>query len=102
MMERFRAFMKDEEGASMVEYILLVALIPGAVVVGVGFLAVNVFTQLLIVWLGNTREDTYGALGLAATILFSLWLTSRVIVVSAVVNAALWSRRAAGDTSSPG
>jgi uncharacterized BrkB/YihY/UPF0761 family membrane protein len=80
----------------------LVALIPGAVVIGVGFLAANVFTQLLIVWLGNTREDTYGALGLAATILFSLWLTSRVIVVSAVVNAALWSRRAAGDTSSPG
>ena len=79
----------------------LVALIPGAVVIGVGFLAVNVFTQLLIVGLGNTREDTYGALGLAATILFSLWLTSRVIVVSAVVNAALWSRRAADDISSP-
>jgi uncharacterized BrkB/YihY/UPF0761 family membrane protein len=67
-------------------------LLPGAVVVGVGFLAVNVFTQLLVVWVGNTREDTYGALGLAATILFSLWLTSRVIVMSAVVNAALWSR----------
>ena len=80
----------------------LATLIPGAVVIGVGFLAVNVFTQILIVWLGNTREDTYGALGLAATILFSLWLTSRVIVVSAVVNAALWSRRAARDTSSLG
>jgi uncharacterized BrkB/YihY/UPF0761 family membrane protein len=67
---------------------------PGALVVGVGFLAVNVFTQLLVVWLGDTREDTYGALGLAATILFSLWLTSRVIVASAVVNATLWSRNA--------
>jgi len=74
-------------------------LLPGAVVVGVGFLAVNVFTQLLIVWLGNTREDTYGALGLAATILFSLWLTSRVIVVSAVADAALWSRRGASESS---
>jgi len=74
-------------------------LLPGAVVVGVGFLAVNVFTQLLIVWLGNTREDTYGALGLAATILFSLWLTSRVIVVSAVADAALWSRRGANESS---
>jgi hypothetical protein len=68
-------------------------LLPGAAVVGVGFLGVNVFTQLMIVWLGSTREDTYGTLGLAATILFSLWLTSRVIVVSAVVDAALWSRR---------
>lgn len=76
----------------------LPALLPGALVLGVGFLAVNVFTQLLVVGLGNTREDTYGALGLAATILFSLWLTSRVIVVSAVVNAVLWSRR--GNSSS--
>jgi uncharacterized BrkB/YihY/UPF0761 family membrane protein len=74
-------------------------LLPGAIVVGVGFLAVNVFTQLLIVWLGNTREDTYGALGLAATILFSLWLTSRVIVVSAVADATLWSRRSASESS---
>ncbi|HEY7179206.1 MAG TPA: YhjD/YihY/BrkB family envelope integrity protein [Gaiella sp.] len=68
-------------------------LLPGALVVGVGFLVVNVFTQIAIVWLGDTREDTYGALGLAATILFSLWLTSRVIVLGAVTNAALWSRR---------
>jgi uncharacterized BrkB/YihY/UPF0761 family membrane protein len=71
----------------------LTTLLPGAVVVGVGLLAANVFTQLVVVWLGNTREDTYGALGLAATILFSLWLTSRVLVASAVLNAALWARR---------
>jgi uncharacterized BrkB/YihY/UPF0761 family membrane protein len=67
-------------------------LLPGALVVGVGFLGVNVFTQLVVVWIGGTREDTYGALGLAATMLFSLWLTSRVIVASVVVNATLWSR----------
>ena len=66
--------------------------LPGALVVGIGFLGANVFTQLAVVWIGDTREDTYGALGVAATILFSLWLTSRVIVLSAVVNAALWTR----------
>lgn len=79
----------------------LATLLPGAAVVGVGFLAVNVFTQLAVVWIGDTREDTYGALGLAATILFSLWLTSRVIVVSAVVNAALWSRGRAERLTAP-
>jgi len=79
----------------------LATLLPGAAVVGVGFLAVNVFTQLAVVWIGDTREDTYGALGLAATILFSLWLTSRVIVVSAVVNAALWSRARAERLTAP-
>lgn len=68
------------------------ALLPGALIVGVGFLGVNVFTQVVVVWIGNTREDTYGALGLAATVLFSLWLTSRVIVISAVADAALWFR----------
>jgi uncharacterized BrkB/YihY/UPF0761 family membrane protein len=66
--------------------------LPGALVVGIGFLAVNVFTQFVLVWIGGSREDTYGALGIAATILFSLWLTSRVLVLSAVVNAALWAR----------
>lgn len=71
-------------------------LLPGALVVGFGLLGVNFFTQILIVWIGNTREDTYGTLGLAATILFSLWLTSRVIVLSAVADAALWFR-AQGD-----
>jgi uncharacterized BrkB/YihY/UPF0761 family membrane protein len=76
-------------------------LLPGAVVVGVGFLAVNVFTQIVVVWVGDTREDTYGALGLAATVLFSLWLTSRVIVVSAVVNAVFWSRGRAEQATLP-
>jgi hypothetical protein len=77
------------------------ALLPGALLVGVGFLGVNVFTQLVVVWIGDTREDTYGALGLAATMLFSLWLTSRVIVASVVVNAALWSRADRDRGSAP-
>lgn len=68
-------------------------LLPGAAVVGLGLLGVNVFTQVLVVWLGETREDSYGEIGLAATILFSLWLTSRVIVGSAVLNAAVWAYR---------
>jgi Virulence factor BrkB len=77
------------------------ALLPGALLVGVGFLGVNVFTQLVVVWIGDTREDTYGALGLAATTLFSLWLTSRVIVASVVVNAALWSSARMDQGSAP-
>ena len=76
-------------------------LLPGALVVGVGFLGVNLFTQIVVVWIGNTREDTYGSLGLAATVLFSLWLTSRVIVVSAATNAALWFRGRGRPTTGP-
>jgi uncharacterized BrkB/YihY/UPF0761 family membrane protein len=79
------------------------ALLPGAAVVGVGFLLANAFSALVIGRIAAAREDTYGALGVAAAVLFSLWLTSRVVVVAAVANAALWARRgqrAYGDEGS--
>jgi membrane protein len=73
-----------------------IPLLPGAAVVGIGFLGVNVFTLLVIEEIAAGREDAYGAFGVAATVLFSLWLSSRVIVVSAVANAALWARSPEG------
>jgi uncharacterized BrkB/YihY/UPF0761 family membrane protein len=38
------------------------------------------------------KQGTYGALGLAAALLVSLFLISRLVVGSAVVNATLWER----------
>lgn len=75
------------------------ALVPGALVVGVGFLAVNAFSMLVIGRIAESREDSYGALGAAAAVLFSFWLTSRVIVAAAVANATLAARRDAGGES---
>ena len=69
-----------------------IPLLPGAAVVGVGFLGVNWFSLLLIEQIAAGREDAYGAFGVAATVLFSLWLSSRVLVVSAVANAVFWDR----------
>jgi membrane protein len=69
------------------------ALLPGAVVVGVGFFGVNLFTMIAVEQIANAREDAYGSFGVAATVLFSLWVASRVVVVSAVTNAELWSRK---------
>jgi uncharacterized BrkB/YihY/UPF0761 family membrane protein len=68
------------------------ALIPGALVVGVGFLGVNAFSLLVIGRIAESRQDSYGALGAAAAVLFSFWLASRVVVAAAVTNAALWRR----------
>jgi uncharacterized BrkB/YihY/UPF0761 family membrane protein len=56
-------------------------------------LLVNLFTVLLIGRIAESRADTYGTLGVAAAVLLSLWMTSRVVVVSAEVNAVFSARR---------
>jgi membrane protein len=69
-------------------------LVPGALLFGLGvevlhFVAVYVLGPLAI-----SKRGTYGALGIAAALLFGLYLTSRLVVAAAVMNATLWERRA--------
>ena len=75
------------------------ALLPGAAAVGAGLLFVNVFNVYVTTRLVEDRANTYGALGVAAALLFSLVLVGRVIVVSAELNAEVDNRR---RSSSPG
>ena len=74
------------------------ALVPGALLLGVGLLLVNVFNVYVTTRLVEGRADTYGALGIAAALLFSLVLVGRLIVLSAELNAALHDRRARGNS----
>ncbi len=69
------------------------ALVPGTALVALGMLFVNAFNVYLTSRLVEERADTYGALGVAAALLFSLYLVGRVIVGSAVLNATLDARR---------
>ncbi|HEY5661044.1 MAG TPA: YhjD/YihY/BrkB family envelope integrity protein [Gaiellaceae bacterium] len=69
------------------------ALLPGSAVFGVGLLFVNVFNVYVTTRLVEGRADTYGALGIAAALLFSLVLVGRVMIVSAELNALLHERR---------
>jgi uncharacterized BrkB/YihY/UPF0761 family membrane protein len=69
------------------------ALIPGSVVFGLGLLLVSVFNVYVTTRLVEGRADTYGALGIAAALLFSLVLVGRVMILSAEVNALLDERR---------
>ena len=64
-------------------------LLPGAAVVGVGLLAVNVFNVYVTTRLVEDRANTYGALGIATALLFSLVLVGRVIVFAGELNALL-------------
>ena len=70
------------------------ALVPGAVLFGVGSLLVNAFNIYVPTRLVEGRADTYGALGIATALLFSLVLVGRLMVVSPELNASLWERRA--------
>lgn len=69
------------------------ALVPGALFVGAGLLAVNVFNVYVTTRLVEDQANTYGALGIAAALLLSLVLVGRVIVISAELNAALADHR---------
>jgi uncharacterized BrkB/YihY/UPF0761 family membrane protein len=71
------------------------ALVPGALLFGVGVEALNVFTAYVLTPWALNKQGTYGALGLAAALLLSLFLISRLVVAAAVLNATLWERRAA-------
>jgi uncharacterized BrkB/YihY/UPF0761 family membrane protein len=65
------------------------ALLPGAALVGVGLLFVNVFNVYVTTRLVEGRADTYGALGIATALLLSLVIVGRLMVVSAELNALL-------------
>lgn len=67
-------------------------LAPGALLFGIGLLFVNVFNVYITTRLVENRANTYGALGIAAALLFSLVLVGRLIVMSAELNAALADR----------
>jgi uncharacterized BrkB/YihY/UPF0761 family membrane protein len=68
------------------------ALLPGAVLFGIGLELLHVVTAYVIEPWAVAKQGTYGALGVAAALLFGLFLLSRLIVAAAIVNATLWER----------
>jgi uncharacterized BrkB/YihY/UPF0761 family membrane protein len=70
-----------------------VALVPGALVFGAGVEVVHVVASYVIAPWALAKQGTYGALGVAAALLFGLFLVARLVVGAAVLNATLWERR---------
>jgi membrane protein len=65
------------------------ALVPGAVLVAIGF---QVTHGLVVYLLGpklETSTSLYGALGAVATILFFMWVVGRIVVTAPILNSAL-------------
>jgi uncharacterized BrkB/YihY/UPF0761 family membrane protein len=72
------------------------AFLPGAVVFAVGLEALHLFTAYYLAESLASRSELYGALGLAASLLFYLFLIGRGVVWSAELNAVVWELRSAG------
>jgi uncharacterized BrkB/YihY/UPF0761 family membrane protein len=70
------------------------ALIPGAFLVGLGVEVLQLVSAYVIGPYALAKQGTYGALGIAAVLLFALYLVSRLITTAADLNATLWERRA--------
>lgn len=69
------------------------ALLPGALLFGFGIEVLHLVTVYFIAPFAGDKQGTYGSLGLAAALLLDLFLLSRLVIVTAVVNATLWARR---------
>jgi uncharacterized BrkB/YihY/UPF0761 family membrane protein len=76
------------------------ALLPGAALFGLGVQALHLFNAYVVTPLVEGKQDIYGVLGVAAALLFSLYLAGRLIVATAVLDATLWERRRAGGSAS--
>ncbi|WP_421118432.1 YhjD/YihY/BrkB family envelope integrity protein [Aquihabitans daechungensis] len=69
------------------------ALVPGAVLVGVGTQGLYLFNVLYLNHRIQSASAAYGALGVAASALLWLYLLGRLMVAAPVLNATLWQRR---------
>jgi uncharacterized BrkB/YihY/UPF0761 family membrane protein len=69
------------------------ALLPGAVLFAFGLFLIGIFDIYVTARLVENRANTYGALGIATALLFSLVLVGRLMVVSAELNASLEDHR---------
>ena len=69
-------------------------LLPGAVLIGVGYQAVSVAVVFYFAPRLGRAEETYGAFGTAATMLVWLYVLARLVIGGAFLNAVLYSRRA--------
>lgn len=69
------------------------ALVPGALLGASGLELMHVLAAYVLAPYAIAKQGTYGALGAAAALLFGLFVLSRLVVASAVLNATLWERR---------
>jgi uncharacterized BrkB/YihY/UPF0761 family membrane protein len=74
------------------------AMVPGACLFAVGYIAFTLTVSLYFAPRAARASTVYGSLGVALTLLVSLFLFARLAVAAAELNATLWERRHPGGT----
>jgi uncharacterized BrkB/YihY/UPF0761 family membrane protein len=74
-------------------------LAPGALLVAVGIQVFTIFTIWFLAPKLASATDRYGLVGVAATLLFWLYLIGRLVIAGATLNASLHEQRTAADES---
>jgi uncharacterized BrkB/YihY/UPF0761 family membrane protein len=75
------------------------AIVPGACLFAVGYLAFVLTVSLYFAPRAARASTVYGSLGVALTLLVSLFLFARLAVAAAELNAVLWERRHASRSA---
>jgi uncharacterized BrkB/YihY/UPF0761 family membrane protein len=71
----------------------LEALVPGAILMAVGIEVMQLVTIYLLADQAERATSVYGPIGVAAVLLFWLFVVARLVVASAVLNETVWRRR---------
>jgi uncharacterized BrkB/YihY/UPF0761 family membrane protein len=74
----------------------LLTLIPGALLFAVGVQILQLFVVYYLAGHAVRASQLYGTLGVAAALLLGLYFVGRLIILSAELNRAVWTRSAAG------
>ena len=73
----------------------LMALVPGAALVAIGIQGLHLFTVFFLGPKLVNATELYGVLGIVSTILFWLYITGRLVIGAATINASLYEQDAA-------
>ena len=69
------------------------ALLPGAVIVGLGVGLLHLLTVTYVAYEVSRKSSLYGAIGIAIALLLWTYLAGRLLTASIAANASLWKRR---------
>jgi uncharacterized BrkB/YihY/UPF0761 family membrane protein len=69
------------------------ALLPGALIVGVGVGVLQILTITYVVHVVTRKSDLYGAIGIALALLLWTYFAGRLLTASIAANASLWKHR---------
>jgi uncharacterized BrkB/YihY/UPF0761 family membrane protein len=69
------------------------ALLPGALIVGVGVGVLQILTTTYVVHVVTRKSDLYGAIGIALALLLWTYFAGRLLTASIAANASLWKHR---------